>query len=58
MTPAEALELALAEEVRAITLYQRLAKEHSAIRDTLTFLITEEQKHKKLIEKQIATMMR
>lgn len=58
MTPVEALELALGEEMKAIALYQKLANEHSAVKDTLIFLIGEEQKHKKLIEKQIVAMTR
>ncbi len=53
MTTVEALKLALGEEVKAINLYTRLSLEHPAVKETMDFLITEEQKHKKILEKTI-----
>lgn len=53
MTPVEALELALSGEVKAIKMYQNLLIEHPVIKDILSFLVNEEQKHKQLIEKKI-----
>ena len=58
MGPVDALKLALTQEINAITLYEGLAKEHSSIRDMLTFLINEEYKHKQLIEKKIVEATR
>ena len=53
MTPVDALKLALEKENNAIELYQKLAIEHSAIKELLLFLMNEEEKHKKLLEKKI-----
>lgn len=53
MGPVEALELALQQENGAISLYERLAKEHTSLQEVFTFLINEEHKHKQLIEKKI-----
>jgi len=53
MIPAEALKLALSKEVASIKLYQGLYQKHTQLKDILSFLITEEQKHKELIEKKI-----
>lgn len=53
MTTAEALKLALEEEIKAINLYTRLSLEHSAVKETMDFLIIEEQKHKKILERKI-----
>lgn len=53
MTTVEALKLALEEEIKAINLYTRLSLEHPAVKEMMDFLITEEQKHKKIIEKKI-----
>jgi rubrerythrin len=58
MTPADALELALKKENASIRLYSRLANQHAVIRDMLLDLLNEEYKHKKIIEKKIAAMMR
>ncbi|MFH1578438.1 MAG: hypothetical protein ABIC18_05145 [Candidatus Omnitrophota bacterium] len=58
MTPVEALEIALAKEKAAIVLYGKLAIEHSEIKDLLTSLANEEQKHKKLIEGKIFELTR
>jgi rubrerythrin len=53
MTPAEALKIALSKEVASIKLYRKLYDQHPAIRDLLSTLVNEEEKHKKLIEKKI-----
>lgn len=53
MTSVEALNLALEKEKKSIKLYQGLSRKQSAIKDLLDFLITEEQKHEKLIKEKI-----
>jgi rubrerythrin len=53
MGPVEALEIALQKEIEALELYKKMAIEHSTARDVFSFLVNEEQKHKKLIEKKI-----
>ena len=53
MTPIEALKLALSKEIEAVEIYQKLATEHSAVKDIFSFLVNEEQKHKQLLEKKI-----
>ena len=58
MTPIEALELALAKEEDAIKLYKDLAVKHTAIKDLLISLSSEEQKHRKLIQEKIAELKR
>lgn len=56
MGPVEALNLALSKEVEAIALYSRLSIEHPAVKDTLLFLVNEEQKDKQLLEKAIVEL--
>ena len=58
MTNVEALKLALSKEDGAIELYQKLASDHPQIKDIFFMLLTEEQKHKKLLEKKITEMTR
>ena len=58
MTPVEALELALAKEEEAIKLYKDLAIKHTAIKDLLISLSSEEQKHKKIIQDKIVELKR
>lgn len=53
MTPVEALKIALSKEEASIKLYQKLSREHPALKDLLTLLLNEEFKHKKLIEQEI-----
>ncbi len=53
MVPVEALKLALVKEQNSIALYQKLNLEHPGLKDLFEFLINEEEKHKKLIEKRI-----
>ncbi len=56
MGPMEALKLALSQEVKAIELYERFTRELPVAKDTFLFLMTEEGKHKQLIEKKIAEL--
>jgi len=56
MIPVEALKLALAEELKAISLYTKLSSEHPSLKETFAFLVTEEFKHKQLLEKKIQEM--
>lgn len=58
MTTVEALKLALSKEETSIELYQKLIGEHPNLKDLLYFLLTEEQKHKKLIEEKINELNR
>ena len=53
MGPIEALKLALSKELKSIELYQKLSVDHTVAKDIFIFLINEETKHKKLIEKRI-----
>lgn len=53
MSPVEALKFALSKEIEAIGVYARLAVENPTLKDTFSFLVTEEQKHKKLLEQKI-----
>lgn len=53
MIPVEALKLALLKEVASIKFYDGLYQRHTQLKDILLFLITEEQKHRELIEKKI-----
>jgi rubrerythrin len=58
MGPVEALKIAMAKEKASIDLYNKLSIEHSSLKELFTFLINEEQKHKKLIEDKIAEATR
>ena len=58
MIPIEALKLALGQEIGAIELYSKLAAENPAVRETMDFLIGEEQKHRRLLEGEIAKLTR
>ncbi|MBI4845583.1 MAG: ferritin-like domain-containing protein [Candidatus Omnitrophica bacterium] len=53
MTPVEALRLALKGEEGAIELYKECIAKYPSLADLFSELLTEEQKHKKLIEKRI-----
>ena len=53
MIDLEALQLALSKENDAIKAYLELLDNHPNLKELLYFLITEEQKHKKLIEGKI-----
>ena len=53
MTNVEVMEIALSNEEKSIELYQKLIADHSDLKDILYRLLTEEQKHKSVIEKKI-----
>lgn len=56
MTDAEALKLALSKEENSIRLYKKMLARYSNLKDLLSSLLTEEQKHKKLIEERIVSL--
>jgi rubrerythrin len=56
MIEIEVLKLALAKEEAAIKAYQEMLISYPALGELLSLLVTEEQKHKKLIEKKIADL--
>lgn len=58
MIDIEVLRLALSKEEEAIQLYQRMIQTNPAIKDLLYELVTEEQKHKILLQKRIAALQR
>ena len=58
MIEVEVLKLALAKEELAIKAYQEMLISYPALQDLLSFLVTEEQKHKKLIENKIVELSR
>ena len=60
MTNAEVLELALSKEEEAIKFYQKLIADHPDLdlKDTLYYLLTQEQKHKAFLEKKIYEVTR
>jgi len=53
MIDVEVLQLALLKEEEAIEIYQKMMLEHPNLEDILFHLVTEEQKHKVLLEKKI-----
>jgi len=56
MGEIEVLKLALAKEESAIKSYQEMLIQHPTLGELLSFLVTEEQKHKKLIEMKITEL--
>lgn len=58
MTDVEVLRIALAEEEKAIKMYQGMLAEHPNIKDMIVTLIMAEQNHKKIIEKKIFDLTR
>ncbi len=58
MIDIEVLKLALGKEEDAINLYQDMLNGHPNLKELLSLLITEEQKHKKLIEQKISQLIR
>jgi rubrerythrin len=58
MVDVEVLEIALSKEKDAIETYQEMLLDHPNLTDLLSFLLTEEQKHKILIEKRIFELTR
>jgi rubrerythrin len=49
----EALKMALVKEKESVEIYKQFSIKHTAMRELFEFLMTEEQKHVKLIEKKI-----
>lgn len=58
MIDIEVLQLALSKEEEAIQLYQKMIQTNPAIKDLLYELVTEEQKHKILLQKRIWDLQR
>lgn len=58
MIDLEVLKIALSKEVDAIETYQEMLSHHPSLAELLSLLITEEQKHKILIEKKIVELTR
>ena len=56
MIDIEVLRSALSKEEDAIKAYQKLLVEHPNLKELLYLLVTEEQKHKALIEKKIVEL--
>jgi len=53
MIDIEVLKIALSKEENSIETYQKMLADHPGLKELLSLLITEEQKHKILIEKKI-----
>jgi rubrerythrin len=58
MIDIEVLKIALAKEKDAIKTYQEMLLQHPNLTELLSLLITEEQKHKILIENKIIELTR
>ncbi len=56
MGPVEALKMAVRLETEAKDLYKKMSQEHPELSETFSFLITEEEKHRLLLEKKIQEM--
>ena len=56
MGPVEALRLALGKEIEAKQMYQKFAVEYSSAKEIFNYLMTEEEKHAKLIEQKIVEL--
>ena len=56
MIEIEALRLALSKEEDAIKTYQDMLARYPALTELLSFLVTQEQKHKAMIEKKISDL--
>lgn len=58
MVDIEVLKIALLKEKEAIEMYQKILLQHPNLTELLSLLITEEQKHKILIENKIVELTR
>jgi len=58
MIDVEVLQIALSKEETAIADYQEMLANHPSLNELLSFLITEEQKHRKLIKNKISELTR
>jgi len=56
MDLVEALEFALSKEKEAINMYEKFSEKYPVVKDIFMFLIEEEQKHRKLIEKKLVEL--
>ncbi|MDO8489068.1 MAG: ferritin family protein [Candidatus Omnitrophota bacterium] len=56
MIDIDVLKIALSKEENAIETYQEMLAGHPNLKELLSLLITEEQKHKMLIEKKIGEL--
>ncbi len=56
MIDIEVLRIALTKETDAISMYQEMLSQHPNLTELLSLLVTEEQKHKIMIEKKIAEL--
>ncbi len=53
MGPVDALKLAKSKETEAAQMYEKFAQKFPVAKEIFSFLMTEEEKHKKLIEDKI-----
>ncbi len=53
MIDIEVLKIALSKEENSIKTYQNMLVDHPGLKELVSFLLTEEEKHKVLIEKKI-----
>jgi len=58
MIDIEVLQLALSKEEDAIKMYKDMLARHPNLKELFSLLVTEEQKHKLLIEKKISELTR
>jgi rubrerythrin len=56
MIDVEVLRIALEKEKGAIEMYEQMLSQHPNLTELLSLLVTEEQKHKIMIEKKIAEL--
>jgi len=58
MGPVEALRLAKSKEIEAAEMYSKFSQKFPVAKEIFIFLMSEEEKHKLLIEKKISEMTR
>jgi len=58
MIEVDVLKIALSKESDAIKTYQEMLSQHPKLTELFSILITEEQKHKLLIERKIVELTR
>jgi len=56
MIDVEVLKIALAKEKNSIKTYEQMLAKHANLKELLSFLITEEQKHRLMIEEKITEL--
>lgn len=57
MGPVEALKIALKKEESSIKLYQRMYLRYPELKELVSFLINQEEKHKQMVEKAITKII-